>query len=293
MMYPKVKVYHDGTHYVGNLKKPVVPPKPKRDSAKKREEWIERISQEAIEESKKVFSYSAKQKKIKQALIDKGLGEQEASILAVEVTDKEMRNLIERRKRFCRKAYLNKFNYFCTFTYDDKKYTEDKFKKALIKKLSKLQKKYGWRYMGIWERSPQKERLHFHGLLFIPEGTMMGELIKVKDYNFKTHSVKETVQNTYFNKKFGRSDFEEIHPLLLPRALTYILKYLTKTNDKIVYSKNIPNYVLSDIDYTDVLCQMEGDEFKVVLDDHFTCWDEGEYIGEISDDIKQRLGRTK
>ena len=36
------------------------------------------------------------------------------------------RALVERRKRFARKAYMNNFNYFATFTYDDKKQTEEK-----------------------------------------------------------------------------------------------------------------------------------------------------------------------
>ena len=39
---------------------------------------------------------------------------------------------------------------------------------------------------------------------------MKGELIEVKDYSTKAHRMQITTQNTYFNKRFGRSDFKEI-----------------------------------------------------------------------------------
>ena len=45
--------------------------------------------------------------------------------------DRKQRNLICRRIRMCRKANLANFNYFCTFTYDDKLHTEHSFKKKL------------------------------------------------------------------------------------------------------------------------------------------------------------------
>lgn len=36
----------------------------------------------------------------------------------------------------------------------------------------------GWKYVGVWERSPEKQRLHFHGIFYIPEGTMPGMLLE-------------------------------------------------------------------------------------------------------------------
>ena len=43
--------------------------------------------------------------------------------------ERKERNLICRRVRMCRKANLANFNYFCTFTYDSNKHTEESFKK--------------------------------------------------------------------------------------------------------------------------------------------------------------------
>lgn len=50
--------------------------------------------------------------------------------------ERKLRNLICRRIRLWRKIHLQKFNYFCTFTYDSKKHTEESFRKSLKSCLS-------------------------------------------------------------------------------------------------------------------------------------------------------------
>ena len=121
--------------------------------------------------------------------------------------ERKKRNLIARRIRLTRKANLQDFNYFVTFTYDGEKHTEASFKKKITNCLSLLCHRKGWKYIGVWERSPEKKRLHFHGIFYIPNGTMPGLLFEAKDFNFKSHRRTTTVQNTYFNEHFGRSDF--------------------------------------------------------------------------------------
>lgn len=105
---------------------------------------------------------------------------------------------------------LQKFNYFVTFTYDGKKHNELSFRKKLTWTLANFSHRKGWKYVGVWERSPEKKRLHFHGIFYIPDNTLPGEMIEVNDYSLKTHKRQITIQNTYFNEKFGRSDFEKI-----------------------------------------------------------------------------------
>lgn len=78
--------------------------------------------------------------------------------------ERKLRNLICRRIRLWRKIHLQKFNYFCTFTYDSKKHTEESFRKSLKSCLSHFCSRKGWKYIGVWERSPEKKRLHFHGV---------------------------------------------------------------------------------------------------------------------------------
>lgn len=161
--------------------------------------------------------------------------------------ERKHRNLICRRVRMARKARLANFNYFCTFTYDDKKNTEESFRKKLKNKLSLLAYRQGWRYMGVWERSPKKQRLHFHGLFHIPDGTMPGELETVRDYSKPNHKMQESMQNKYFTENFGRNDFKELNKRRLGESLAYLMKYIEKSGKRIVYSKGMYQYFISDI----------------------------------------------
>lgn len=204
------------------------------------------------------------------------------------------RALVERRKRFMRKAFLNDFDYFVTFTYSDEKHTEETFRKRLMKTLQNYASRSAWKYMGVWERGGETNRLHFHALLKIPEGTMPGELKEVVDFNMKTHRQKKTVQNTFFNKKFGRCDFEKIlkNPRAYIQAVEYILKYISKTGERIVYSRKLPMYLYSDINEEDVMCRTGLEDRKLVLHDKFGCWDEGEYLGAMSEETKKLMRST-
>lgn len=64
--------------------------------------------------------------------------------------------------------------------------------------------------MGVWERAPKAKRLHFHGLFYIPEGTISGNMIEKKDFNLNTYKMQLTMQSEYFNSRFARNDFERI-----------------------------------------------------------------------------------
>lgn len=88
--------------------------------------------------------------------------------------DRKRRNLIVRRIRLIRKANLPNFNYFVTFTYDSALHTEDSFKKKLKNTLGHFSSRKSWRYIGVWERSPEKKRLHFHGVFDIPTERFRG-----------------------------------------------------------------------------------------------------------------------
>ena len=200
--------------------------------------------------------------------------------------ERKQRNLICRRIRMVRKANLVDFNYFCTFTYDDKLHSEQTFKKKLQTCFRNLCYRNDWKYMGVWERAPETKRLHFHGLFAIPNESMVGTLEEHSDYNKKSHRRTITLQNTFFNKKFGRSDFEPIVSQMdLSKELSYIMKYLEKTEEKIVYSKGLYQYFISDIMDEDIVCTIGQEDRKLLLFDDFKCWDEGCYMGEVSPEI--------
>lgn len=207
--------------------------------------------------------------------------------------DRKRRNLIARRIRLTRKANLQNFNYFVTFTYDNALHTEDSFKKKLKNTLGHFCSRKSWRYIGVWERSPEKKRLHFHGVFDIPDGTMPGILYEKSDYSFNKHRRLITVQNTYFNDRFGRCDFEKIEGYgKLGEALAYIMKYIEKSGEKIVYSKGLPQFFISDIMTEDVVCNIGMEDSKLLLYDDFSCWDEGVFIGTVGADTIKQLRKS-
>lgn len=208
--------------------------------------------------------------------------------------EKKKRNLICRRTRMVRKAYIAGFNYFCTFTYNSELHTEETFRKTLKKTFANFASRKGWKYMGVWERSPEKQRLHFHGLFYIPDGTLPDELTKKKDYSTTNRKMQETVQSEYFNKRFGRNDFKQIDERenKICGAVTYLLKYIEKTGERITYSKGLYQYFISDIMDEDIVCPYGQEEKKLLLFDNFKCWDEGLYMGNVSPDVIAKMRKS-
>ncbi len=207
--------------------------------------------------------------------------------------DRKHRNAVCRRVRLTRKVNLHDFTYFCTFTYDDKKHTEESFQKKLKACFRNLCYRRGWKYVGVWERSPEKKRLHFHGLFYIPDGADVGEYVKKKDFNFKTRKREEINENTYFLKNFGRNDFEPIvSRRSLGNAIAYLVKYMEKTGEKIVYSKGLPQYFITDIMDEDVVCTIGQEDRKLLLFDDFNCWDEGTLMGRVSRAVIAQMRTT-
>jgi len=295
MAYGETKVYNDGSHYIA------IPhtTRPKRKNMKKIETKKETELKELAD---KVFSENkGKRRKEKIEILKTEVNEiikdEKATKEFVKTyMNKKIRNLIERRKRLVRKINLGQWNYFCTFTYDDKKHNEESFMKKLKNCLKKLSYRKGWVYIGVWERSPEKKRLHFHGIFYIPDNAMVGELKEVNDYSFSTHNRQITLQNTYFNKRFGRSDFKPIdkrEPLALSSATQYLMKYMEKSGERIVYSKNTPTYFISDIMDEDIACVMNSDKGeKLILFDNFSCWYEGCYMGQVSPEVISQMRKA-
>ena len=246
-----------------------------------------------------LYTESLKVKKIKrrkliiQAMRPYFESERETEYYVDANIERKKRNLISRRVRMARKANLADFNYFCTFTYSSELHTEESFKKKLKNKLSLLAYRQGWKYMGVWERSPEKQRLHFHGLFYVPEGKMIGKIERHGDYSVRLKRVQTTYQNSYFNEKFGRSDFESIDDKSkLGEAMAYLMKYIEKSGERIVYSKGLPQFFISDIMDDDVISKIGIEDKKLLLYDDFHCWDEGAFIGKASQGAIRSLRKS-
>ncbi|MBQ6979900.1 MAG: hypothetical protein IJQ07_04585 [Clostridia bacterium] len=206
--------------------------------------------------------------------------------------EREHRNYIVRTQRMNRIVNITPFNYFCTFTYDSEKVTAEVFKKKLLQTLQNLHSKKKWLYMGVWERGKETERLHFHGLFYIPD--MIGNIYEKKDYNVNKHKVAKAQVNTYFEERFGRNDFQRIdeHVKQKEGALQYIKKYLTKTNDRVIYSRGLSPMRKLDILEEDIICGYLDNPNKFILFDNFTVINEGTIEGKANNELLLKMPRT-
>ena len=183
-------------------------------------------------------------------------------------TKRVISNLHKRIKRFRRKANLNRWNYFVTITSDEDKHTEDTFRCKLRKCLSNLHTRRGWKYMGVFERAPETGRLHFHGIVYVPDNEMVGRLTQKRDYSTKSKQIQETTENSFFARNYGRNDFKAIHP----QSVNYILKYIGKTNERIVYSRGVPDMIAKELPDSDLAAPMWDFVQKYVLFDDVIDW---------------------
>lgn len=188
---------------------------------------------------------------------------------------RKLNNLLHRKKRFRRKANLNNWNYFVTFTYDDTKHTAESFKKKLRKCLSNLHTRRGWKYMGVFEAAPDTGRLHFHGLIYVPAGQMLGTITEIQDYSIAQGKMQTRNENKFFAENFGRNDFCEVSKSEMKngKRAEYIIKYIGKTNERICYSRGIPTEICKEIDGDDILTEMHDFGAKYILFDDTIDWE--------------------
>lgn len=224
------KIYYDGSHYIAI-------PHTERPYRKKRQRQKPEKSEEVQQFEQRFEKVKGGRKSRKAKLLSEFTpmfkDESEAEQFVEEHFNRLSRNRWERYKRMIRRGYTNRWNYFCTYTYDSEKHTEETFRKTLMNTLYHLSSRRGWRYMGAWERGELGQRLHFHALTYIPEGGMPGELEEHEDYSTKRHKREKSIQNSYFNERFGRSDFSAItNRQQVADSIKYMLKYITKNDEK-------------------------------------------------------------
>ncbi len=289
MSYQKAKVYYDGSHFIAMppenfpRRKRRYKPKPKRevsDSPKAKFEMAYSESQSLPKRERKKY--------IKEKLQDTFLTEERAKEFIESNIERKKTNAAKRRVRLMRKVYLQEWNYFVTFTFSNELHTEKTFKEKLRNTLKHMVSRKGWKYIGVWERSPEKNRLHFHGIFYIPE--MIGELVEVKDYSTKSHRMQTTFQNTHFQKHFGRNDFKELGRLEdVMQSVRYLLKYIEKSNERLIYGGKLPTYFVSDIFDDDIICPYGVDGRKAILFDKFTCIEDGCIVGQASEEVIKQM----
>ena len=290
MAYQDSKVYFDGGHYIA-VPKENFPSRKGRNTPKKNSPQTDtkKIKFETAYAESQALPKRERKQYIKEQLKDEFATAEQTKEYVKQQTERKRNNAYKRYTRLWRKVYLQgTWNFFVTFTYDNEKHTEQTFQKTLRNTLKHLVSRKGWKYIGVWERS-SSERLHFHGIFYIPENAMVGELKQVSDYSTKHRRIQTTYQNTHFLQKFGRNDFKEIDKNELVQSVRYLLKYIEKSGEKLVYGGDLPTYFKADIMDEDIACSIGVDDRKKLLFDNFNCWDEGCLIGKVSPETISQL----
>lgn len=271
------KIYNDGSHYVASrIFRSQVKPKAKARSRTDFDILFDSLYLTAMQEGLR----DTKSDKAMTAYIKAGILKlfSDYDMLDETIAERIKRkrnNYCHRAKRFRRKAYLNRWNRFVTVTFDDRKHTEESFRKKLRKCLSNLHTRRGWKYMGVFERAPETGRLHFHGLFYVPDGEMIGKVYRREDYSTAQEKMQVTYPNTFFEEAFGRNDFEELDEMELKNgnAIDYLLKYISKTGERIVYSRDIPTEVCMKLPAREIVVSMLDFVRKFVLFDDTVKWE--------------------
>ena len=121
---------------------------------------------------------------------------------------------------------------------------------------------------------------------------MPGTLESVTDFDTRSKRMRTTLQSTYFNDHCGRSDFEKLNPHTLRINLQYLLKYIEKSGEKIIYSRQMKQYLVSDIREDDVVMPFGKEDRKLILFSNFTCIHEGKTVGQVSPEVIAKMPKT-
>ena len=121
---------------------------------------------------------------------------------------------------------------------------------------------------------------------------MPGTMEEVTDFDTRSKRMRTTLQSTYFNEHFGRSDFEKLNPHTLRINLQYLLKYIEKSGEKIMYSRQMRQYLVSDIREDDVVMPFGKGERKLILFSDFTCIHDGKRVGKVSPEVIEKMPKT-
>ena len=295
MSYRAAKISFDGSHYIATPKenfpqghkrrRAVIQPTPKEVEQKEQFEVAYKESQKLPRKERKAYMRKA----MEETIPDK----EQRKEYVERNNDRKKTNAIRRKVRLAKKAYLQEWSFFCTFTFSDALHTEESFRKSLRNTFKHLVARRGWKHIGVWERGGETGRLHFHGIFYIPPDGMVGEIVETKDYSTKDHRMQTAYQNTYFLERYGRNDFQALgSPMEVQHSLGYLMKYIEKSGERLIYGGELPTYFESDVMDEDILAPYGIDDRKAILADDFLCMVDGEVIGKVSPEVIAKMPKA-
>lgn len=296
MSYRAAKISFDGSHYIATPQENF-PQRHKRRRATRplTDEETEKKEQfEAAYKESQQLPHKERKAFMRKAMEETIPDKEHRQEYIERQNERKKINAIRRKVRLSKKVNLQReWSCFCTFTFSDEKHTEESFRKSLRNTLRHLVNRKGWKHIGIWERGGETGRLHFHGIFYIPQGGMVGEIVETKDYNTKDHRMQTAHQNTYFLERYGRNDFKVLDSSQeVQHSLGYLMKYIEKSGERIIYGGKLPTYFVSDVIDEDILASYGIDDRKAILADDFLCMTDGEVMGKASPEVIEKMPKV-
>ena len=82
-----------------------------------------------------------------------------------------------------------------------------------------------------------------------------------------------------FLERYGRNDFQALgSPMEVQHSLGYLMKYIEKSGERLIYGGDLPTYFVSDVMDEDVICPYGIDDRKAICEYNFLqfraklCW---------------------
>ena len=261
----KMKVYSEGNSFIGILPRSAHKTGSRSTLKNPMSDAFKKYYREAQ-------TLNINKRELNDFLFEKMLNDEGSYLLDLdtikEMVKKEVNRVHQKVKRYRRKMGFFRPNYFLTFTYSDDQTNEEEFELKLRRALSNLAYRNEWRYIGVKERGSEGGRVHFHFLAYIPEGKMVGELFLDSQWSTKRKKREYFTNNTFFVERFGKCRFDKITnaDLLSGGVSNYLIKYLIKDDEKLIYSRHIPTEIEVDVDLEkDVFCTFYDFGLKVYL----------------------------
>lgn len=176
----------------------------------------------------------------------------------------------KRVKRLSDKLFLNRFNYFVTITYDDKKYSSEvEFREHIIMTLAHFANRRGWRYCYCFENGDLNGRLHIHGFFYIPKNEMVGVIEVRKVFRYKDKKWQMLHVNTWFEQVFGLNEFSSLNRDLLTCSdvIKYCSDYCFKSGDKVHYSRYLPSELEESVEQDKIYLSYVNKVNEYLIDD--------------------------
>ena len=296
MPYKAAKISFDGSHYIATPKENFPRGHKRRRAARplSDEETEKKAQFEAAYKESQQLPRKERKAHMRKAMEETIPDKEQRKEYVERNNERKKTNAIRRKVRLSKKVNLQReWGYFCTFTFSDEKHTEESFRKSLRNTLKHLVNRKGWKHIGVWERGGENGRLHFHGIFYIPPDGMVGEIVETTDYNTKDHRMQTAHHNTYFLERYGRNDFQPLgSPEEVQRSLGYLMKYIEKSGERLIYGGDLPTYFESDVMDDDILAPYGIDDRKAILADDFLCMVDGEVIGKVSPEVIAKMPKV-